>query len=226
MIELKTLYLLSVCVTALMGFLLLFVSSRYPAAESLWWWAAGEFALAFGLAFLGLRGDLHHLLSIALGNAVIAFSAALLWTGARVLERRRPDYRWLYGGAAVWLVACLIPQFYGSINARTELMAVILTVYTWGLAYELWNTRRERDPIRLVLIAIVTIQGALFLARVPAVIWAPIQEALPGTGSLWYTLHQAEIVLYKIAIVLLFLVLAVGRKPAAASAPAKPRRRR
>jgi hypothetical protein len=228
MIELKTLYLVSVCVTALLGFLLLFVWSQHPTLEALWWWAAAEFALAVGLGLLGLRETIHHVPSIALANAVIALSAALFWTGARVLERRKPDYRWLFAGSVIWLIACLIPQFYGSINARTELMAVILAVYTWLLAWELWKTRRERDKIRLALIAIVAIQGALFLARVPAVIWAPVPDALPGVGSAWYTLHQFEIVLYKIAIAVLFIVLAVGRKPAAAkpAVAAKPKRRR
>jgi hypothetical protein len=228
MIELKTLYLLSVCVTALLGFLLLFVWSQHPAIEALWWWAAAEFVLALGLALLGLRETIHHIPSIALANAVIALSAALFWTGARVLERRKPDYRWVFAGAAIWLVACVIPQFYGSINARTGLMAVILAVYTWLLAWELWQTRREKDKIRWALIAIVAAQGALFLARLPAAIWAPVQEALPGVGSTWYTLHQFEIVLYKIAIVVLFIVVAVGRKPAVAkpAVAAKAVRRR
>ena len=227
MIELKTLYLISVCVTALLGVLLLFVWSQHPTMQALWWWAAAEFALALGLGLLALRESIHHIPSIALANAAIALSAALFWTGARVLERRKPDIRWLFAGAALWLVACLIPPFYGSINARTELMAVVLGAYTWWLAFELWQTRRERDKIRWALIVIVAIQGAMFLARVPAVIWAPIQEALPGVGSTWYTLHQFEIVLYKIAIVVLFIVVAVGRRPAAAApAAAKPRRRR
>jgi hypothetical protein len=228
MIELKTLYLTSVCVTALLGFLLLFVWSQHPAIQALWWWAAAEFALAVGLALLGLRETIHHIPSIALGNAVIALSAALFWIGARVLERRKPDYRWMFAGSVIWLIACVIPPFYGSINARTELMAAILAVYTWLLAFELWKTRRERDKIRWALIAIVAMQGALFLARVPAVIWAPIQEALPGVGSTWYTLHQFEIVLYKIAIVVLFIVVAVGRRPAAAApaVAARPKRRR
>lgn len=228
MIELKTLYLVSVCVTALLGFLLLFVWSQHPAMEALWWWAAAEFALALGLALLGLRESIHHIPSIALANAVIALSAALFWTGARVLERRKPDLRWLFAGAVLWLAACLIPPFYGSINARTGLMAIILAAYTWRLAWELWQTRRARDAIRWALIVIVAIQGAMFLARLPAAIWAPIQEALPGVGSAWYTLHQFEIVLYKIAIVVLFIVVAVGRKPAAArpAVAAKPQRRR
>lgn len=228
MIELKTLYLVSVCVTALLGFLLLFVWSQHPAVEALWWWAAAEFALALGLALLGLRETIHHIPSIALANAVIALSAALFWTGARVLERRKPDLRWLFAGAVLWLAACLIPPFYGSINARTGLMAIILAAYTWRLAWELWQTRRARDAIRWALIVIVAIQGAMFLARLPAAIWAPIQEALPGVGSAWYTLHQFEIVLYKIAIVVLFIVVAVGRKPAAArpAVAAKPQRRR
>jgi hypothetical protein len=228
MIELKTLYLVSVCVTALLGFLLLFVWSQHPAMEALWWWAAAEFALALGLALLGLRESIHHIPSIALANAVIALSAALFWTGARVLERRKPDLRWLFAGAVLWLAACLIPPFYGSINARTGLMAIILAAYTWRLAWELWQTRRARDAIRWALIVIVSIQGAMFLARLPAAIWAPIQEALPGVGSAWYTLHQFEIVLYKIAIVVLFIVVAVGRKPAAArpAVAAKPQRRR
>jgi hypothetical protein len=226
MIELKTLYLVSVCVTALLGFLLLFVWSQHPNLEALWWWAAAEFALALGLGLLGLRESIHHIPSIALANAMIALSAALFWTGARVLERRKPDLRWLFAGSAVWLVACAIPPFYSSINARTELMAVILAVYTGLLAWELWQTRRERDNIRLALIVIVAMQAAMFLARVPAVIWAPVQEALPGVGSAWYTAHQYEIVIYKIAVVVLFIVGAGGRKPAAVKLAAKARRRR
>jgi hypothetical protein len=227
MIELKTLYLTSVCVTALLGFLMLFVWSQHPAVEALWWWAAGEFALAVGLGLLGLREAIHHIPSIVLANAMIALSAALFWTGARVLERRKPDYRWMLAGSVIWLIACVIPQFYGSINARTGLMALILGAYTWALAWELWNTRRLRDKIRWALMVIVALQGALFFGRLPAAIWMPVQEALPGVGSTWYTLHQFEIVFYKIAIVVLFVVLAVGRKPAAVPVvAAKPQRRR
>ena len=199
-LEIKTLYQVSISVGVLMGLLLLIAWLQQRAMAALAWWSGAMLLVAVGLALIGARGIIHHVHSIAIGNALIALAVAGFWTGARVLERRSVHHVGLFAGVAVWLAACLIPSFYGSINARTILISAILGGYTLLTAYEFWQRRGAWLLSRQLAVALLVAHGVLFLLRVPFTFASPMQEALPGSFGGWYLFLVYETILYKIAL--------------------------
>ena len=82
-LEIKTLYQVSISVGVLIGLLFLIVWLQHRAVTALAWWGGAMVLVGVGLALIGLRGAIHHVQSIAIGNAVIAVAVAAIWTGAR-----------------------------------------------------------------------------------------------------------------------------------------------
>ena len=199
-LEIKTLYLVSISVGVLIGLLLLAAWLQQRAVKALAWWGGAMVLVGVGLALIGARGMIHHVHSIAIGNALIALVVAAIWTGARVLERRSVHWVGLFAGAVIWLAACLIPAFYASINARTILISAILGVYTLLTAYEFWQRRGAWLVSRQLAVALLVAHGALFLLRIPFTLVSPMQEALPGSFGGWYLFLVYETILYKIAL--------------------------
>jgi hypothetical protein len=199
-LEIKTLYLVSISVGVLIGLLLLIAWLQQRAMTALAWWGGAMVLVGVGLALIGARGMIHHIHSIAIGNALIALAVAAIWTGARVLERRSVHWAGLFAGAAVWLAACLVPAFYGSINARTILISAILGIYTLLTAYEFWQRRGAWLLSRQFAVALLVAHGVLFLLRIPFTLASPMQEALPGSFGGWYLFLVYETILYKIAL--------------------------
>ena len=207
-LEIKTLYLMSISVAVLVGLLFLLVWLQHRAVTALQWWGGAMLLVGLGLGLIGLRGMIHHIHSIAIGNAVIALALAAIWTGARVLERRRVHWGGLSAGAVIWLAACLIPAFYGSITARTILISAILGVYTLLTAYEFWQQRGTWLLSRQFTIALLVAHGVLFLLRIPFSLASPMQEALPGSQGGWYLFLVFETILYNVALGFALLAMA------------------
>lgn len=210
-IEINTLFHVSVTVSALLGILLLYHWRTIPGVPALGWWGAGFLLVSIGLGLLAARGAVHHVLSIAVANAVIFLGAAFFWTGARVFDGRRPYLAGLIVGSLVWSILCAIPTFYGSINARTLVASTTLGIYTLLAAYELWRGRAVPLLTRWVTIALLTFHGALFFVRDALVLLAPLDEGLPGASSVWFVVLHYEVILYEIALAFCFFAMAKER---------------
>ena len=211
-IEVNTLYHVSVTVSALLGILLLYNWRFSRGVPAVAWWGAGMFFIAVGLALVAARGAIHPVLSIAAANAVILIGAALLWTGIRIFDGRKPHLIGLFGGPAIWLAACLIPAFYGSINARTILGSAILGIYTLTAAYDLWQGRAVPLLTRWSAIGLLAFHGVLFFVRIVLVTFAPLDEGLlPGATSVWFMMLHYEVVLYEIALAFQLFAMAKER---------------
>jgi hypothetical protein len=113
-LEIKTLYLVSISVGVLIGLLLLIAWLQQRSLTALAWWGGAMVLVGVGLALIGARGLIHHVHSIAIGNALIALAVAAIWTDSAcraqsVLVRtvRRPYLaRGLPGPILLWLDQC------------------------------------------------------------------------------------------------------------------------
>ena len=207
-LEIETLFHVSVTVSALVGLLLLIAWQESRDHRALGWWGGSFLLIAIGLLLLGLRGGIHHVPSIAISNGLIAIGSAMLWGGARVYEGRKAPLIAGVAGAVIWWIACLIPSFYGDINARTILISLILGVYNLLAAYELSGNRGKVDQTwRWLATALLGIHGLLFFARIIFVLSSPLEEGLPGATSDWYLVLHYEVILYVVALGYVFLAL-------------------
>ena len=210
-LDVNTLFLVTIYVEAILGLLLLFAWVQNAGLHAVAWWGCAHLLRAGSIVLFGMYGNVPDAVSIDLANAVLLTAFAVTWSGARAFDGRAPEPVYLLGGAALWLVACRLPFFAESIEARVLLSSGIITGYTWATAYEFWRGRSEPLVSRWPAIFMLFAHGALFLLRTPL---AQMLPWLPGnqvSDSVWLTVLSFEALLFTIAIAFILLAMAKER---------------
>jgi diguanylate cyclase (GGDEF)-like protein len=211
-LDVNTLFLVTIYVEAILGLLLLFAWAQNTAVTAVVWWGFAHLLRAASVMLFGMYGSVSDLISIDLANAILFMSFAVTWTGARVFDHRRPQPILLFGGAALWLILCRIPDVADSFNLRLLFSSGIVTVYTWATAYEFWRGRSEPLVSRWPAIFMLFAHGALYLLRTPLgamLPWLPTSSAM--FESVWLTVLSFEGLLFTIAIAFILLAMAKER---------------
>ena len=211
-LDVNTLFLVTIYVEAILGLLLLFVWAQNTAISAVAWWGFAHLLRAASVMLFGLYGSVSDLISIDFANTLLLNSFALTWTGARVFDHQRPQPILLFGGAAVWLIACRIPGFAQAYDVRVLMASAIITTYTWATAYEFWRGRNEPLVSRWPAIFMLFAHGALYLLRTPlgAILpWSPTGNQV--FASVWLTVLSFEALLFTISIAFILLAMAKER---------------
>jgi len=138
-LDLQTSFAVAVFTPAVAGCLLLLSWLHYRSNQALAQWSVGFFLGAVGLALIGERGRIPDVWSIVAANALIAAAYGIMWKGVRTFEGRSSRPVFVYAGAVVWILACAIPAFYTTGNARGLLITAIGIAYSLIAAVELWR---------------------------------------------------------------------------------------
>ena len=95
-LDVQTLSVVTVFVTALLGALLVFAGLQNRAVRAPMMWGAAYIVSAVGLALLTTHGAAPDWVSIKLANALVLTGSALIWAGARMFDGRpvRPAACW------------------------------------------------------------------------------------------------------------------------------------
>ena len=203
---------MTIYVEAILGLLLLFVWAQNTAINAVAWWGFAHLLRAASVTLFGLYGSVSDLISIDFANALLLTSFALTWTGARVFDHQRPQPILLFGGAAVWLIACRIPGFAQAYDVRVLMASAIITTYTWATAYEFWRGRSEPLVSRWPAIFMLFAHGALYSLRTP--LGAMLPWSSTGNqvfASVWLTVISFEALLFTISIAFILLAMAKER---------------
>ena len=110
-LDVGTLAVVTVFVTALLGAMLVFAGLQNRAVTAPMGWGAAYVLGSIGAGLIATRGTLPDLISISIANELILLGYGLTWAGARVFDGRkvRPFVsRWR---PALWLLACRLPDF-------------------------------------------------------------------------------------------------------------------
>ena len=209
-VDVRTLFLLTVDVEAMLGLLLLFAWVQNTSIKAIAWWGCAHLLRTLSIALYGMFGSVPELISLDLANALLFTSYAVAWSGARVFDGREPRPGWLITGATIWLFACQIPQFAHMVELRSLLSNTIVTAFLWLTAFEFWRGRDERLLSRWPAIFILFTHGAIFLLR------SPVNIALgpgsdPALASAWMNVISTEEVLATISIAFILLAMAKER---------------
>jgi signal transduction histidine kinase len=158
-IDVATVSAFTTMLSAWLGGLLIWLWQKDRGQPALASWGAARLLSAAAMPLLGARGFLPQWLSINLADALICLSYGLTWCGARQFESRPFKPAATCAGAVVWLLACEIPAFYGSLEARIALIAVIVSLYNLAAAREFHRGQKicplPSRPIVVVLLASV-----------------------------------------------------------------------
>jgi diguanylate cyclase (GGDEF)-like protein len=210
-IDVNTLFLITIYVEAMLGLLLLCAWIQNSNIRAVAWWGCAHLLRAASVVLFGMYGSVPDVISIDVANALLFVAFAVMWSGARVFDGRPPRLVYLLGGAVLWLAACRVPVFAGSIEARVLLSSAIITGYTWATAYEFWHGRSEPLVSRWPAIFMLSAHGSLFLLRTPlaqALPWSPTSQVF---DSVWMTVLSFEALLFTIAIAFIMLAMAKER---------------
>src|SRR5262249_57650212 len=104
-VDVRTLFLLTVDVEAMLGLLLLFAWVQNTSIKALAWWGCAHLLRTLSIALYGLFGSVPELISLDLSNALLFMSYAVAWSGARVFDGREPRPAWLAPAATLRLLA-------------------------------------------------------------------------------------------------------------------------
>jgi len=182
-----TAFVLTFALAVTCGAVLLSLWNRTRRHMALAFWGAAHSLGAVGLPLLALRGAVPGLVSIQMGNALLAVSYGLIWAGARCFAGRRTSPWAILAGALLWLAACQVPDFYNSIAARVFAMGVVAASYNLLAAWELLRPGGG-EPLRSqrLLVGVLLANAAAYLLRIPFLLFQPIQAPLDGFATnLW-----------------------------------------
>jgi diguanylate cyclase (GGDEF)-like protein len=190
-LDVQTLSVVTVFVTALLGALLVFAGLQNRSIRAPMWWGAAHIVNAIGLALLIARGVAPDFLTIGLANALVLFGYGLTWTGARVFDEREVSLYRVLLAPAIWTLLCLVPGFVGDDNLGVVVVSTTLAVFAFMTAQEFWRGRDEQLMSRWPSI----------FARVPATLLSPtfaddtvlrgLSFALLTFGTLLFTVVMA-----------------------------------
>ncbi len=207
-LDVKTLFFVTMHVEIMLGLLLFFAWAQNFSKIALAWWGGAHLVRAGSIMLFGMHGSLPDWITIDFGNAALFGSFALTWCGARVLDRRSAEPVWCLVGVTIWLLACRLPQFYGSPELRALVGALIVTTYVWLTAYEFWRGRNEELVSRWPAIFMLFAHGALFLLRTPLGVALQLSPTIRFGMSAWLPLLSLEALLFTISIAFILLAMA------------------
>lgn len=210
-LDVRTLFVVSISVTLVLGFLLLFAWYQNREIRALGWWSVGHFVMCAGCSLLGLRGLIPDVLSIDIANALILIAAGVGWGGARLFDDRTVPLSGVLAGAILWLLACQLPVLNDSVSARIMLSSVIIAVYTIGTGCEVWRGR-TLEPLmsRWPLSATLFVHGFVYALRIWLVFAFPLAPGSSFFSAAWFSIIGLESLLY--LIVSSFMILAMAKE--------------
>lgn len=207
--HLSTLFVVTVLTSAVAGCLLLlsWLQNRQVVALALW--GSGFLLGSLGTALITARGDIPDVWSIAVGNAILAAGYGVVWSGVRNFSGRRAPIPAVLAGAAVWLFACQIGQFYESPRLRIILMTAIIVAYSSLSALEFWRDRSEGLMSRWPVIVLLLTHAAIYLIRIPLAGSLPLGQQTAHFD--WFTLLVLETIVHAFCVAYMLASMARER---------------
>jgi diguanylate cyclase (GGDEF)-like protein len=178
-IDLPTLFAVTVFISATGGLLLLFAWMQNRSTPALALWGIGYLFGAAAAALLGASGFLPNSWSVGGANALLCGAYGVMWGGSRSFEGRRIRVSLIVAGAAIWVAAFQFEGFAESLQARVGLVSAILATYALLSVRELWHARDRELISRWPTLALVVLHTGFVLVRIP---FANALAFLPAAG--------------------------------------------
>jgi len=210
LLDIPTLVIVSISVTAILGLLLLLVWVQDRSIQALAWWGAAYLIAGLSIAMLSGFVPIERTVSNDIASALLFAACGLSWSGARLFDGKEIRPFSMFAGALIWLLACLIPEFAGSPVGRMVVSSLIVSNYTLITAFELWSGRSERLVTRWPAMIVLTLHGLIFPIQIPLSMWEPAPAGSGWSANGWVALLALETLLYVIASA--FIVLAMVKE--------------
>ncbi len=153
----------------IVGLLMVVYGSRREPTGAMAVWSAANLVAGVAWAALALRSDIPAWISIAVGNALLIGSWALLVLGMRRFAgRRTPAVLVLLPGLIVFVLFVAVPPVRDNLGARVLVVNVFLLLSLLALAAVAWRDQR-REPLRARWVVLISVLIAVASNGVRAV---------------------------------------------------------
>jgi diguanylate cyclase (GGDEF)-like protein len=204
-LDIATLSVVTVFVTALLGALLVFAGVQNRSIRAPMWWGVAQIVAAAGLGLATPTGAVPDWLSIDLANALLLLGYGLIWAGARIFDGRKVLPLVVGFAPAVWLLAARIPAFERDPSLQVMIVSALTAILAAATAEEFWRGRSEpllsRWPTIIVLLAF----AATLLARIAATSLSSVVESDTLLSGLSFALVSFGTLLFTVVISFLLL---------------------
>ncbi|RDV01310.1 GGDEF domain-containing protein [Undibacter mobilis] len=205
-LDIPTLAIVTVFVTALLGALLVFAGLQNRAVRALMTWGGAFVLCALGVALVAMRGMVPDWLSIQFANVVVLVGIGLVWVGARQFDGRPARVAMVAVAPLLWLAACAVPDIRFDINLRTVTVSILSALIALAAAYEVWRGRSEPLLSRWPAAITLFVYGAVMLMRVPVTLLVPQPAGeYQFTASALYPLLSFATLLFSVVVAFLLL---------------------
>jgi diguanylate cyclase (GGDEF)-like protein len=206
-LDVPTLFIVSTCIVSLLGLLLFFAWLQDRNIRALAWWGAAYMLGGVGVALWIVESALmSQPLAFGLSNALLFAACGTIWSGTRLFYSRRVRPLALAAGALVWIAACQFPSFVHSGEARIILSSLIVSIYTFATAREMWTDRRKKSRSRGAAICVPILHGLVFLPPIPLAVMHQGAEPLISSG--WIAIFVLETLLYVVGTAFIAMMMA------------------
>jgi diguanylate cyclase (GGDEF)-like protein len=209
-LDISTLFIVATSVTGLLG-LFLFFAWMQDRVRALAWWGSAYLVGGLSVAVWSIEHLISPPLPAGAANALLFISCGMIWNAARLFHGRPVLWGALAAGATAWLIACQFADFVASLSARMVLSSLIVSLYTFLTAAELWRERRKHLLRRWPAIFVPMLHGAVFLIPIPLAGVLPSDGGMVNLASGWIAVFMLETTLYAVGSAFIGLFLANER---------------
>jgi diguanylate cyclase (GGDEF)-like protein len=204
-LDVQTLSVVTVFVTALLGALLVFAGLQNRAVKAPMVWGGAYVIGAVGQGLLTTRGTTPDWISITIANELILLGASCIWAGSRMFDSRPVRPIPVLAAPGLWLAASSVPSFSADLNFRVLLVSTLMAMLTAATAEEFWRGRAEPLMSRWPTVCALLAYAATLLARIPATLLSPILQGQSIMSGISFALIAFGTLLF--TVVLAFLLL-------------------
>ena len=127
-LDVQTLSVVTVFVTALLGALLVFAGLQNRAVRAPMVWGGAYVVGAVGQGLLSSHGTMPDWLSVTIANELVLLGASCIWAGSRMFDGRTVRPIPVLAAPGLWIAACAVPAFAADINLRVLLVSTLMAI--------------------------------------------------------------------------------------------------
>lgn len=208
-LDLPTLFLVSTCITGLLGVFLLVLWLQDRSIRALGYWAAAYLIGGFAVALWVVAPDLSPSGGADVSSAMLFVCCGLIWSGARRFHGLPAMTGAAISGAMVWLLASHVPELMQIPSFRVVISSLIITTYAVLTAFELRRDRRKPrgNSAKLARSTLIPVlHGAIFLSPIFTTPLFGTHSPMSNNG--WFPLFALLTLLYVVGTAFIVVVMA------------------
>jgi diguanylate cyclase (GGDEF)-like protein len=183
-----------------MGVFLISAWLQQRNIRALAWWGSAYLIGASSIAFWGAPSPFVHL-PPELSEALMFLACGMIWNGVRLFHGRRLWPVAAFAGAIAWLIASQLPGLGEGSAARIAFGAIIVAIYTFFIAFELWRERRKSLYSRTAAIVVPCLHATIFLLPLGIKIFLP-----DAFAAAWQSVLALETIIYTVGTAFIVLL--------------------